>query len=244
MNPVLLKIKIIDFMKLFRKDFSYILMLFNDDKDQYGSEFWELDEHFKNHSFLPIVNFHKLFKDFIIENELTLSEKEFFIRECTRTFKEKILIIDSAYEKFNENSEDEECYFFQYLTCKRCAEVLIEFLDYEIKQVEQGILPNSDKKELFRTEFQLEWNNKTEISELIYALYHSKRIKVNGRPIEQKELTKVFNKLFSIEIEKPIDLLNKSVKTYKKGTDGKTFLSELNSIVVSYISQVREKETK
>lgn len=85
----------------------------------------------------------------------------------------------------------------------------------------------------------LEWDNKTELAELIYVLYHSKRIKVNGKPIEQQKLTKIFCKLFNTQIDSPVDLLNKTAKTFKKGEDGKTFISELNTILEKYIDKIR-----
>jgi hypothetical protein len=120
----------------------------------------------------------------------------------------------------------------------------IKFLQYEIEETEKSLnhTPISRDGLNKNSSYRLEWGNKTEISELIYVLFHSQRIKVNGQPIEQKELAKVFSELFNTEIEKPIDLLNKSVKTFKKGEHGKTFLSELNSILDGYIDKVREKE--
>lgn len=86
------------------------------------------------------------------------------------------------------------------------------------------------------------WENKTELSELIYALYHSKRIKINGKPIEQKELTEILCKLFNVEIKTPTDLLNKSATTFKRGEDGNTFINELNTILNNYIEKVRDKK--
>lgn len=90
----------------------------------------------------------------------------------------------------------------------------------------------------------ISWENQTELSELIYVLFHSKRVLKNGKPIEIKDLTELFNKTFNTNIKTPTDLVNKSVKSYKKSIDGKTFISELNTILEVYKKQTLDKDSK
>lgn len=240
MNPILFKKKVIDFMAPFYKDFDYVMMLMRDDKEKYSDEFMELHEYFQKNSFLSVIDFSNNLKGFLKENELTEVENELFVNECRRTFKGLIINIDSAYERYTSEGGG---FCIEHALCKRNAEILIEFLDYEIKHIEgkpgfkNGIVKGSDDLGL-----PLEWSNKTEISELIFVLFHSQRIKVNGRPIEQKELTKVFSKLFNTDIKEPSDLLGKTTRTYKRGDDGQTFIKELNSYLEDYHGKKRAKQ--
>lgn len=159
------------------------------------------------------------------------------IKECVN----KYLLLLTELGEFNPDNIakpfEKEDYILMFTNC-------IDFFEEE------------EKKELNRQKFEvskneivlnninskIEWDNKTEISELIYVLFHSKRIKKNGVPIEQRELTEIFCKLFNTKIKTPTDYLNKSAKTYKKNTDGNTLMNELKGYIDAYNKSVIDKE--
>lgn len=240
MNPILFQKKVIDFMAPFYKDFDYVMMLMRDDKEEYSNEFMELHEYFQQNSFLSVIDFSDNLKRFLKENELTESENELFVNECRRTLKGMIINIDSAYERYTSEGRG---FCIEHALCKKNAEILIEFLDYEIKHIEEkqgfknGIVKDSDS-----INFPLEWSNKTELSELIFVLFHSKRVLKDGLPIQQKDLTSIFNKLFNTDIKEPSDLLGKTARTYKRGDDGQTFIKELNGYLEKYHDKKRVKQ--
>lgn len=80
---------------------------------------------------------------------------------------------------------------------------------------------------------KLQWKdeNKTELSMLIVSLYRSKRILADGMPIEQKELKRLFEKLFSIELDNLNDLVRAGITTNKATFDKKHFLNELKDLI-------------
>ena len=90
----------------------------------------------------------------------------------------------------------------------------------------------------------ISWENQTELSELIYVLFHSKKVLKNGKPIQQKDLTELLNKTFNTNIKEPTDLLKKSMTSNKVVYDGKTFISELNSILEVYKKKTLDKDSK
>ena len=54
----------------------------------------------------------------------------------------------------------------------------------------------------------------------------------------------MFNKTFNTDIKEPTDLLKKSMTSNKVVFDGKTFISELNSILESYKKKTLDKDSK
>lgn len=176
--------------------------------------------------------------------DLSIDERLFIYNECTM-----------ALNDFKVRIEKIELEVFEFAPpyAEKIDKVeMLNGLKDCIKYCEEGIRDIFQQKEPMKEmeqysnsiNSQMQWDQKTEISELIYVLYHSKRIKVNGIPIEQKDLTEIFCKLFNTDIKTPTDLLNKTAKTFKKGEDGKTFISELNSILNDYIDKIRDKDSK
>lgn len=105
---------------------------------------------------------------------------------------------------------------------KGVAEILKPISDREWSERKPARLnPNSN---LFK---ELEWINKTELCELIYALGKSQRIRRKGKPLKQKELIELFEKIFNINLSAFHDLLREGLNSYKRDKDNKLFLREL-----------------
>ena len=77
----------------------------------------------------------------------------------------------------------------------------------------------------------LSWDNRTELSELIQALYMSKRILVNGKPANKKEIIEHFEHLFNVDLSNQKDLYRRFTQTYKVAEDGECFTGELHELI-------------
>lgn len=161
-----------------------------------------------------------------------LTQVFFWIEKIVR---EKIKRLDNIGEP-NPEGYYSEWNVKNYLSI--CNSVL-EYCKEELKTIElnpsQTISP-----QIYPS--NLEWDSQTEISELIYVLYKSKKIKLNGKPIEQRILTEIFCNLFNTKIKTPTDYLNKSATTYKKNLDKKTLMNELKGYIDEYNERIIEKE--
>lgn len=74
----------------------------------------------------------------------------------------------------------------------------------------------------------LTWTKKSDLSELIYCLAKSERIRQDGKPVSQEELIKVFSNLFNVDLTNHHKLLDNRSRTQKR-EDGTSFISELMS---------------
>jgi len=81
---------------------------------------------------------------------------------------------------------------------------------------------------------KLDWNNKTELCELIFALSKSERIRMDGAAIMQKDLIELFEKIFTVDLKNFHDLLGKAKVTNKRSFDDKLFTAELLEYVQKY----------
>ena len=87
----------------------------------------------------------------------------------------------------------------------------------------------------------IKWDGtKTELCELIKALYESKRIKSDNKPIQLKELIKSFENIFNEKLPNYHDLLRDANTSNKRG-DGKFFMRELLNFIESDYSKVKLK---
>lgn len=87
----------------------------------------------------------------------------------------------------------------------------------------------------------LEWGNKTELSQLIHALSLSKRIRKNGEPISQDELTRIFENLFGCEIKSVSKNINQVVNGNRFKLDNEYFIKELYDL---FDKDLRQKANK
>jgi len=78
------------------------------------------------------------------------------------------------------------------------------------------------------------WENKTELSELIYSLWKSNRILSKGTPILQKDLIVIFEKRFNVNLNNFHDLLREGKSSAKRSIDKKYFMNELLNYVEKY----------
>lgn len=106
-----------------------------------------------------------------------------------------------------------------------------KFLDFFQSELERLNTTQTNINQTIIDEFPiLSWNtdkgSKTDLAELLYVLAKSQMILKEGKPITHKDLTKVFNKLLSSNIDesKPIDLVGKRNKK-------ETFIDELAKIM-------------
>jgi hypothetical protein len=74
---------------------------------------------------------------------------------------------------------------------------------------------------------RLEWDNKTELGQLIRSLYLTKRIRENGIPITQAALTTVFENIFGFKIGNLSQKIKKTSETNKYCYDGRHYIREL-----------------
>jgi hypothetical protein len=144
-----------------------------------------------------------------IENELEDKTAEYVEKYDTKDIfiKGLSLLIDSNYDLFKDYFHNEKIRIFENNNQSNNANP--EPIQQQIKN-------------------DISWDNQTELSELIYVLFHSKRVLKNGKPIQQKELTELLNQ--------------KSMKSYKKDRLGKTFMSELNSLLEKYKTETINNE--
>lgn len=251
MNPVLFKTKTRTFSDKFRPTYSHVLRKLEVAiVDSADDDFWTNDGIFDSIGYFPIEGFANAFETFLTENNLLKEEKIEFIRESQRRFKEWGVVLDSKHEKLNGGGTEDQ--FWTYLKGSAGINTIVKFLEHELTSLSGSSIKltnstkgdldegHNDENEIGNTG-SITWVNKTELSELIYVLYHSKRILKNGIPIQQKELTALFNEIFNTDLKEPSDLLNKSVATFKRGEDGKTFINELNTLLEEYHNKKRGK---
>ncbi|MEO8149579.1 MAG: hypothetical protein ABI723_18210 [Bacteroidia bacterium] len=118
--------------------------------------------------------------------------------------------------------------------------------DLKMKMKETGTsFPNKEETVKTNSLFSnLEWANRTEMVELVFALSKSLRIRRAGQPLNQKQIIELFSKLFSVDLDNFHNLLNDAMTTHKRNSDGKFFTAELFKHVEEYLIKVREKERK
>lgn len=86
---------------------------------------------------------------------------------------------------------------------------------------------------------QFTWSNsKTDLAELVYALAKTEIIRSDktGKTATKKELLKFFSELFGQDITDE-SLLTKSMNTFKRKTDSKTFTRKLADIFDNYLEK-------
>lgn len=76
----------------------------------------------------------------------------------------------------------------------------------------------------------LSWENKTELTELIQALFLSKAIKKEGKEIQQNELIEIFSNLFNCDLKTFNSLLNQGINNKTKTL----FTSKLVKLIEDY----------
>lgn len=192
---------------------------------------------------ISMVQFNENWKGFCQSNNL--SNKDVFYAISYVLEKFPLLIERLHHAICSLEQEVSKRNDFSFLINSNCH----SFRDFFKSELEVYSIDTSDKSKNIseiplKSNTEISWENQTELSELIYVIFHSKRILKNGKPIQQKELTNLFNQTFNTDIKEPIDLVNKSVKTYKKNKDGKTFISELNSLLEEYKKKTLDKESK
>ena len=251
MNRVLLKVrlkeKILDFKRDYIDDFKY-----RSETSRFVVQAEDSESGYPIYN--PIYSLEGYYNTITLES---IIRKVCFLNRSTTNEEQKMVflewkntLIESKAEIINTLTHFENMTsLFEREHILEALELGVDWINEENSILEKGakdsetfFLSNQIPKIAEQLNNNLEWDNKTEISELIYVLFHSKRIKINGKPIEQKQLTEIFNKLFNTDIKTPVDLLNKSVKTFKRGEDGNTFINELNTIFNTYIDKIRDKE--
>jgi hypothetical protein len=207
-------------------------------------------------------------RGFLKNNSLTLDEKKLFydmVQKYIQRYLNMVLQLKPVIDvKFGDSI------YSLLMSFKKRINDCVSYIEYEIEQIkaeheidiklekvnsqleENGakLLKSLEDEYMFasvsgemNTEIKgLSWKNKTELSELIFVLFHSKRVLKNGLPIQKRELTQIFNKLFNTDIKEPSDLLGKTTRTYKRGDDGQTFIKELNSYLEEYHGKKRAKQ--
>lgn len=218
MNPVLLNHKIKIFLNEFRSPYSHVLKKLKGNIDPDDEDFNGDNAVFESGGFLPLNHFAISFEAFFATADFSNEEKCTFIRECLKTFKERNIFLDSAYEEV-KGTETEEA-FWSYLRCHGEGDVILKFLDYELslysgtKTIEGKQEPI---KEVTNTVSNLTWETKTELVELVQALYLSKSITINGKYAQRNELIRAFEIFFNTELKTYDSLLkqgmNAKIKT-------------------------------
>lgn len=236
MNPILLRDLISDFCFEYSVFYSNkIASITNTQSLNYSKKERSLNEEADN-----IKYFHKKYLKFIKENQLTNAEIDLFIEDVLRSFKDIEVRLSDAYESIKKKGDS----WFVVISVQPTTKIIL-YLELELDKIRKtGLLTTNEFAESKKVNSGYSWENKTELSELIHVLYKSERIKKNGVAIEKQELTRLFQDLFRFNKFNPIDLLNKSVKSYKKGDDGKSFINELNEYMKDYIKSIKEKERK
>ena len=196
--------------------------------------------------FSDIVNvtlFHTKYNSFIKNYEITGVDLAQFINDTILNFRERVVQIESLFDD-NENKIKEYIWMVSFLHTYQTTEI-IKYLEYELKKLSESGVENLDDAIIrLVAKPKYTWDNKTELSQLIHVLFKSNRIKKDGNPIQKKELSQLTAEFFNINSFEPSDYINKSAKSYKSSTDGKTFISELNQIMTSYIKEINIKEGK
>jgi hypothetical protein len=101
---------------------------------------------------------------------------------------------------------------------------------YQLANPEQEVTPRT----------ALEWKNKTEQAELIHALYKSKRIRVDGRPAQKKEITSAFETMFNTDLSNLHDLYRNKINSYSAEDGEGIFTKELHSFIQTDIEGQKE----
>ncbi len=235
--------------ELVRKFKNSIVFVLDNEIEIYFSKDISDNEHIKFITSDKNYNVYKLNEEWIkLCNESKFSDKDrfyaikylmTFLIELKPTLEYKIQLKDL---EENKNSRSSWFIFDDNLSYKFIFDYFkSELLEYSDDGVKKNSTIDTTVKSL---NFDISWENQTELSELIYVLFHSKRVLKNGKPIQQKDLTELLNKTFNTSIKEPTDLLKKSIPSYKKSIDGKTFISELNSILEVYKKKTLDKDSK
>ncbi len=85
------------------------------------------------------------------------------------------------------------------------------------------------------------WDDKTEICEMIQALYLSKRIYMDGKPTTKKALKEVFEKLFNTDLTHIDSLLNAKAQSAKQSIDKEHFMEELSQRNAEHFQSIINK---
>jgi hypothetical protein len=110
-------------------------------------------------------------------------------------------------------------------------EMILDWVNNEQQRLQQ----------LSPSDFNLEWNNKTELVELIYALSKSGRVRRNGVALKQTELISLFSHIFSVDLKNFHNLLSDAVRAQKRERPSGFFMTELRDHIVNYATKkVRE----
>lgn len=86
---------------------------------------------------------------------------------------------------------------------------------------------------------ELKWSEKRgdglDLRELVYSLYLSEQIRdSNSRAASLKEISAALGRMFNVKLDDVSDRISKAAGTYKKHTDGETFPSLLNELLMRH----------
>lgn len=140
----------------------------------------------------------------------------------------KFLIANSLVLEIEIGDGISEVYYKEYLMKRKHEFYPEEFNSAKMEKVEVKSESNNIK-----------WDgSKLELCELTKALFESKRIKLNGKLIQQKDLIQFFEIFFDEDLRSFHDLL-RDAKTTNKWNDGKTFMNELSNYIAEFKDKLR-----
>jgi hypothetical protein len=110
----------------------------------------------------------------------------------------------------------------------------ILFITKDVINTELNKRENTRSKEFeVNIPLNLKWiKSKTDLCELIHALSLSKSIQQqDGQHLPQKELVKIFENIFNIELSNFDDLMSKALRKYKRIDDKTYFMNSLADLL-------------
>lgn len=240
MNKELLKISINKFKyDLFNYFDSELDLYFS--KDVSDKEYFDFEFSDKK---INTIKLDKMWVDLCKDNQWDKADRIFVLQKLLIEFNyETVLFENKINKKISDiNNNNRRSHFLpEYNTSFYLSK---NYFKAELEEIDK-VKVSDEKPEIHHNiNNEISWENQTELSELIYVLFHSKKVLKNGKPIQQKDLTELLNKTFNTNIKEPTDLLKKSMTSNKVVYDGKTFISELNSILEVYKKKTLDKDSK
>lgn len=163
--------------------------------------------------------------------------------ECAVKLHTKIIVLHGQIFKRSETVRMNSCDDVNELSD---LEIIANFFSTEVKRLRKETLENeSNNLTISTSKFGISWKKettsktlgyKTDLKELLFVLYKSERIIKNKKPIEHKELTRIFNELLGTDV----NLENPSDKINRRSLD-KTYINELNEIMNEHLLKNPEK---
>ena len=112
--------------------------------------------------------------------------------------------------------------------------IITDYLPYKTEhEKKQNKFNNQNQK--------LDWRRSDiDLIELLHAIWETNAIHNSGKKIEFKELIKVFENIFDLELKTPSDKLKKGLLAYKRKTDNILFTKELYDNTSKLIKKYKE----